>query len=267
MKHTDDTILKQLNTRLFGHPCIVLQTVDSTNSEIMRRVGEDAEEGLTVIADRQTAGRGRLGRHWHSMAQHTLTMSVLLKPALSPKYIPQISLLAAVALHDALASFAPDIRIKWPNDILYHGKKVAGILTEMRAESGHVQAVVIGMGVNVRAPESGWPEDIVNIAADLASIVGHTNMDISPMRVAVRILESLEKHYVAWLKDGFAPVRKQWWQAHAACGKSVRVHDGECYIEGIAEALDGDGALLLRTNAGLQRIVAGDLELMEKTVT
>jgi len=256
-----DLLERRLNIRLLGRPCIVLDEVDSTNSETMRRAATGAEEGLIVLANTQTAGRGRLQRRWHSWPEHTLAMSVLLKPPLSPEKIPQISLLTAVALHDALSPLAPDIRIKWPNDILYHGRKMAGILTEMRAEPGRVQAVVVGMGINVNAPSGGWPEDIADIATDLGSASGRT---VSRMDIAVRILESMERHYLDYLRDGFGPVRKQWWQAHAACGKPVRVHDGLCYIEGIAETLDEDGALLLRTHAGLQRIVAGDLELIEE---
>lgn len=255
---------QRLNTRLPGPPCIVLDEVDSTNSEAMRRANGGAREGLIVLANRQTAGRGRLGRRWHTLEEHALAMSVLLRPALSPEKIPQISLLAAVAIHDALSPLAPGIRIKWPNDILHHGKKIAGILTEMRAEPGRVQAVVVGMGINVRTPEQGWPEEITDIATDLSSASGRA---VSRMDIAVRILESLEKHYLAWLNDGFAPVREQWWQAHASCGKPVRIYDGLHYIEGMAEALDEDGALLLRTRTGLQRIVAGDLELMEKIVS
>ncbi|MDQ6960581.1 MAG: biotin--[acetyl-CoA-carboxylase] ligase [Mariprofundaceae bacterium] len=253
-------ITQQLNTRLLGQSCIVLDAVDSTNSETMRRANEGAREGLIVLADRQTAGRGRLQRRWHTIAEHTLAMSILLRPPLSPEKIPQISLLTAVALHDALSSFAPDVKIKWPNDILHHGRKMAGILTEMRAEPGRVQAVVVGMGVNVHAPEKSWPEDIAAIATDLGAASGRA---VSRMEAAIRILESMERHYLDYLSHGFGPVREQWWQAHAACGKQVRVYDGLHYIEGIAEDLDEDGALLLRTHAGLQRIVAGDLELME----
>jgi len=252
---------QHLNTRLLGHPCLVLDKVDSTNSEAMRQASVGAQEGLTVLADKQTAGRGRLQRHWHTIAEHTLAMSVLLKPPLAPEKIPQISLLTAVALHDALSPLVPDIKIKWPNDILYHGRKMAGILTEMRAEPGRVQAVVVGMGINVLPPSGGWPEDIADIAIDLGSASGRT---VSRMDIAVRILKSMEQHYLDYLNNGFDPVREQWWQAHAACGKPVRVHDGLRYIEGIAEALDEDGALLLRTSSGTQRVVAGDLELMEQ---
>ncbi len=253
-------IKQQLRTCLLGQSCIILDTVDSTNSEAMRRAGKGAREGLIVLADRQTAGRGRLRRRWHGMAEHTLTMSILLRPPLPPGKIPQISLLTAVALHDALSSFATKIKIKWPNDILHNGKKMAGILTEMRAKPGCVQAVVVGMGINIHAPGKSWPEDIAAIATDLDTASGRT---VSRMEAVVCILESMEQHYLDYLRHGFGPVRERWWQAHVARGKQVRVYDGLHYIVGIAEDMDEDGALLLRTHAGLQRIVVGDLELME----
>jgi len=249
----------QLKTFRIGRPCIVLDTVDSTNSEAMRLAGDGAKEGLAVLSEHQSAGRGRLGRRWHTIAEDTLAMSVLLRPKLAPAQAPQLSLLAAVAMHEALAPLAPDIRVKWPNDLVCHGRKLAGILTEMRAEPDRVQAVVIGMGVNVRAPREGWPKDIGSIATDLASASARP---VTRMEVARRILESLDRVYISWLDTGFGPVREQWWRAHAACGKPVRVHHGAGYIEGIAETLDADGALLLRTQAGIERVIAGDMELL-----
>ncbi len=249
----------RLKTRFVGRPCLVLDEVDSTNSEAMRLASEGAEEGLTVIAHRQTRGRGRLGRNWHTFADDGLAMSILLRPNLPPEHVSQLTLVAGVACHQALSNFAPGIRLKWPNDLLHNGRKLAGILTEMRAEPGHVQAVVIGIGVNVRAPANGWPADITQPATDLSSIAGKP---VSRLETATRLLESLEAIYVDFLENGFAAVSEQWWQAHATSGKPVRVHDGGRYITGIADSLDADGALLLRTENGIERIIAGDLEIM-----
>jgi len=249
----------RLKTRFIGRPCLVLDEVDSTNSEAVRLASEGAGEGLVVIAKRQTGGRGRLGRSWHSLADDGLAMSILLRPDLPPEQISRLTLVAGVACHRALSNFSPGIRLKWPNDLLYNGGKLAGILTEMRAEPGHVQAVIIGIGINVRAPADGWPADITQPATDLSSAAGKP---VSRLEVAIRTLESLEAAYVDFLENGFAVVREQWWQAHAASDKQVRVRDGNQYITGIAESLDIDGALLLRTGNGVKRIIAGDLELM-----
>ncbi len=266
-------LIKRLAGQRIGSRCMVVDEVDSTNSALMRLAekrpaekgladdDEDvAPDGLVMLAERQTHGRGRLQRPWHSAARQTLSMSILLRPPLSPLEVPQLSLLTAVAVHRALSPLLPGVRIKWPNDILCANCKLAGILTEMRAEPGRVQAVVIGIGLNVRAPNGGWPEDLAEIAGDLSSLSGqqHRRMD-----VAAAVLCEMDVIYRDYLRDGFAAVRESWWQAHAASGKAVRVHDGAGYIDGIAEALDSDGALLLRTSSGLRRIIAGDLQLME----
>lgn len=249
----------RLATQRLGHPCLVLEQVDSTNIEAMRLAEEGAAEGLVVLAEHQSHGRGRLGRKWHTQPQDALAMSVLLKPQLSPAEVSQLSLVAAVGLHDALCAFAPEARIKWPNDLMLGGAKLAGILTEMWAEPGVVHAVIVGYGVNVRRPEAGWPDDIATIATDLSSAAGRK---ISRTDVAIRVIECLEHAYLDFLANGFDPIRERWWHAHLASGQQVRVYDGRSYIEGVAQALDGDGALLLLTPDGVKRIIAGDLEVM-----
>lgn len=240
-----------------GREIIILDETDSTNRQLMRMAESGAADGTVMLAHRQSAGRGRLGRRWHTL-NDALACSVLLRPALPPERIPQLSLLTAVALHEGLSAFAPDIAIKWPNDLQHKGAKLAGILTEMRAEPGRVHAVVLGFGINLKPPAEGWPEDIGKPATDLQSIGG----PVFRLDVISSVLASLDEWYERYLKEGFAPVHRAWWQAHAACGRPVRVHDGRDYIEGIAVALDEDGALLLRTERGEQRIIAGDLELL-----
>jgi len=248
-----------------GSRCMVVDEVDSTNSALMRLAesGEQAADGLVMFAERQTSGRGRLQRRWHSAERHSLTMSILLRPPLPPSDVPQLSLLTALAVQRALLPFLPQARIKWPNDILCAGRKLAGILIEMRSEPGRVQAVVIGIGLNVRPPDGGWPEEMAGIAGDVSSLSGQS---LRRMDVAVALLREIDMLYQNYLRDGFAAIRDHWWQAHIASGKRVRVDNGSGYIDGIAEALDTDGALLLRTASGLERIVAGDLQLMEEGV-
>jgi len=251
-------IKAQLTTHRIGKQVTILEETGSTNKDAMQQAETGAPEGLVIFANKQTSGKGRLGRTWHTMPE-SLAASVLLRPDLPPEQVPQLSLLTAVALHDALSRYCPDIRIKWPNDLLYHGSKVAGILTEMRAEPGRVHAVVLGFGINLAAPANGWPIDIDKPATDLTSI---SAAQISKTGIAVAVLHALDAWYDIWLTEGFAPVHRAWWQAHAASGAKVSVYDGRKYIEGIASALDDDGALLLETPSGIQRIIAGDLELL-----
>ena len=240
-----------------GKRVIILDETESTNRDAMAEADRGAEEGLVIFSHQQHGGRGRLGRRWHTVSD-SIACSVLLRPKLAPEQVPQLSLLTSVALHDGLGKFAHDLRIKWPNDILYHNAKLAGILTEMRAEPGHVHAVVLGFGINLSTPSSGWPEDITQRVTDLHTISGKK---YSRVEVAAAVLTALDEWYDIYLKQGFAPIHAAWWQAHAASGQQVRVHDGHGYIDGIATALDEDGALLLETNRGTQRIIAGDLEI------
>jgi len=242
-----------------GSQIEVIDTVDSTNLELLRRAESGAPEGLVIFAERQTKGRGRLARTWHTFAGDALAFSLLLRPDLPPQRIPEVPLVAACGLHRAVAMLVPEVRLKWPNDLLHQGQKVAGILTEMRAEPGRVHALVIGIGINVRPPLGGWPEDIRQPATDLSTAAGR---DIDRHELATACIRGLDEAYNLWLNEGFAPIRDAWWRAHAASGQRVRVHDGQGYIDGIAESLDLDGALLLNTGDQTRRIIAGDLELL-----
>ena len=248
----------RLSTSCIGNHINVVEQTGSTNRDAMQQAELGAEEGLVIFANRQTEGKGRMGRTWHTLPA-SLACSVLLRPALPPEQVPQLSLLTAVALQDALSQFVPDISIKWPNDILHRGAKLAGILTEMRAEPGSVHAVVLGFGINMKAPLDGWPDSITQKATDLESAACR---NISRLEVATAVIHALEQWYTLYLEQGFAPVHRAWWRAHAASGQKVRVHDGRSYIDGIATALDHDGALLLDTGHQVQRIIAGDLELL-----
>jgi BirA family biotin operon repressor/biotin-[acetyl-CoA-carboxylase] ligase len=252
------TLKARLNCKRIGSQIKILEETGSTNRDIMREAEQGTEEGLVIFANRQSHGKGRMGRTWQTVPE-SLACSVLLRPALPPEQMPQLSLLTAVALHDALSRYCPDIGIKWPNDLLCHGAKLAGILTEMRAEPGYVHAVALGFGINLQAPANGWPSEISQKAIDLTTA---SRQKISRLDVAAEILNVLDHWYGLYLSDGFAPVHAAWWQAHTSSGQAVRVFDGRQYIEGIASALDDDGTLLLKTNSGIERIIAGDLELL-----
>lgn len=235
-------------------------SVDSTNKEAMRQATQGAAEGLVVVAKSQTDGKGRLGRKWHTVSG-SLAMTVLLKPNIKAAEVPKMSLLAAVALHEALSQFSPHIGIKWPNDLLVHGKKLSGILTEMRCEGEKVKAVILGLGINISTPPEGWPSDITQPCTDLKTASG---IRVENDDVITRILESLDIWYTRFLEEGFTPIHEAWWKAHLASGKTVRVHNGHEYIEGIAYALAEDGALRLLVNGEEQRIIAGDVSLMDE---
>lgn len=253
----------RLNTKRLGNSIEILDETDSTNREAMRQAESGAAEGLVIIADSQREGRGRLGRSWFTSGHDSLAMSVLLRPEMQPEHVPQLSLLTAVAAQRALNRFVPALRIKWPNDLLLRGAKLAGILTEMRAEPGRVHAVVLGIGINIRKPDGGWPESITQRVTDMTTAAGR---EISRLEIAAAVINELDQCYAEYLAHGFALIREWWWEAHAASGRTVRAHGESGYVEGIAEALDEDGALLLRVNGEVRRFVAGDIELIGEVI-
>ena len=236
------------------------KTLDSSNKEVLRQAEGGATEGLVVVANEQTDGKGRLGRTWFTI-DHALAMSVLLRPNIKPADVPKLSLVTAVAVHEALALFVPQVGIKWPNDLLISGKKVSGILTEMRCNHSAVESVVIGIGINISAPSDGWDESITAPATELNTASGKNS---DKTHVLQAVLESLDSWYTLFLKEGFTPIHQAWWNAHIASGKMVSVYDGNTYIQGIAQALGTDGTLRLLVNGVEKSIIAGDVSLMDQ---
>ncbi|HID36309.1 MAG TPA: biotin--[acetyl-CoA-carboxylase] ligase [Ghiorsea sp.] len=235
------------------------ESLDSTNKEVLRQAAQGAKEGLTIVAEQQSNGKGRLGRTWETV-DHALAMSVLLRPPIDIAQVSQLSLVSAVAAHEALALFAAQTRIKWPNDLLIDGKKVCGILTEMQQDK-HGLAVVIGLGINVSDPKSGWAKDMRTPPTSLNT---YCVQNIHKDDVLQAILESLNTWYNRFIQNGFTPIRNAWEKAHIANGQTVSVHDGNSYIQGIALGLAEDGALCLLVNGEEQRIIAGDVSIMEQ---
>jgi len=232
-----------------------LAEVDSTQSEARRLAEAGAPEGTVVRAEHQTRGRGRLGREWVDEPRSALLTSIILRPPVEVSRLPQLSLVAGIAVAGALgeASGLP-VAVAWPNDLLIRGLKVAGILAESFAGSGGTGPVVIlGIGINVN--QVRFPPDLGGRATSLALEAGHA---FDRERLLAAVLERLEAWYRRWVAEGFGPVREAWRRASATLGQPV-VADGG--VAGIAEDLGEDGALLVRTEAGaLVRRVATALE-------
>ncbi len=234
------------------------ESLDSTNKEVLRQAKMGAKQGLVVVTAEQTAGKGRLGRTWQTLNQ-SLAMSVLLRPDLPASEISKLSLLTAVSLHDALTLFTPNVGIKWPNDLLIEGKKVCGILTEMQ-QTDDGFAVALGMGINIESPQT-WDK---NMRTPPTSLNEHCSRYIHKDDVLQAALEALDTRFIQLQNQGFSPILQAWETAHIATGKEVSVHDGNTYIQGIALGLADDGALRLLVNGEEQRIIAGDVSIMDK---
>ncbi|HET9594910.1 MAG TPA: biotin--[acetyl-CoA-carboxylase] ligase [Anaeromyxobacteraceae bacterium] len=249
-----------LSTHDVGREVHWFAEVSSTNDAAKELAEEGALHGEVVVAETQTAGRGRRGRAWASPPGKNLYLSVVLRPELPPSRAPELTLLASVALCQAARrTGVAGAAIKWPNDVLVGGRKLAGILTEMAAEPDVVQWVVLGLGVNVNAGVEDFPGELRDVVTSLARERGEP---VPRALFAAALLSGLE----AWLDrhaaEGFAPVRAAWRELSDTLGRDVRVRAAGEELVGRAEDVDAQGALLVRTAAGLERVLAGDVELL-----
>jgi BirA family transcriptional regulator, biotin operon repressor / biotin---[acetyl-CoA-carboxylase] ligase len=256
--HADDLLSRLGKTRIVGRDIRVFQQTDSTNDVIEKLAGDGVKEGVVVLAESQTSGRGRMGRKWVSPAGKGLWFSVLLRPGLRPQAVTQLTVASATALRRAIqqvTSLQPEI--KWPNDLLLEGRKVAGILTELSAELDRVKYVILGIGVDVNLNSGDFPPELRKTATSLKIQAGRT---ISRPELAVAVLQQLDEDYARVCAGDFASLAGEW-EAHCTTlGREVVIRFGDRHVRGRAESLAEDGALLLRTEHGrLERIVGGDV--------
>jgi BirA family biotin operon repressor/biotin-[acetyl-CoA-carboxylase] ligase len=256
--HADDLMSRLGKTRVIGRDIHVFQETTSTNDIIEKFARDGVKEGVVVFAESQTKGRGRLGRKWASPSKKGLWFSILLRPDLRPHETTQLTVASATALRRAIetqTSLKPEI--KWPNDILIRGKKVAGILTELNAEVDRVKYVIIGIGVDVNLNSRDFPPELKKIATSLKIELGKT---ISRAELAVTILREFDADYRRICSSEFEDVAEEWEKHCKTIGEEVVIRTGAREIRGRAESLAEDGALLLRTEHGRpERIVGGDV--------
>ena len=258
--HADDLLARLGKTKVVGRDIQVFEQTTSTNDVIEKLARDGVKEGAVVFAESQTKGRGRLGRKWLSPTRKGLWFSVLLRPELRPPETMQLMVASATALRRAIktaAGLAADI--KWPNDLLIGGKKVAGILTEMSAEMDRVRHVILGIGVDVNQDAAEFPPELRKTATSLKIESGE---EISRAGLAVEILRELDFDYARIRAGKFAAVADEWEAACVTIGKDVTIHVGDRNFRGRAESLDDAGALSVRTEHGhLERITGGDVTL------
>lgn len=231
---------------------------ESTNT-IAMRLGEAGEpHGALVLAEEQTAGRGRAGRVWTSERSAGIYCSVLLRPAIPPAHAPVLTLVAGLAARDAVAEeldTVPDIR--WPNDLLAGGRKLGGILTEMHAEPDRVHYAVIGIGINVNQPK--MPEPLAGIATSLRMDTGKTH---SRLELLIRLLRQLDRYYNQFLSEGAAPILRRFAQVSSYFkGKGVRITTSVETFTGTTAGLDPSGVLrVVRDDGrGTELVLSGDV--------
>jgi len=256
----DDLLARLGKTKVVGRDIQVFEQTTSTNDVIEMLARDGVKEGAVVFAEAQTKGRGRLGRKWMSPTHKGLWFSVLLRPDSRPQETTQLTVASATALRRAIKTVAGlSAEIKWPNDLLISGKKIVGILTEMSAEVDRVRHVILGIGVDVNQDAAEFSPELRKIATSLKVESGR---EISRAELATEILRELDIDYARICGGKFSTVADEWEAGCATIGKNVSVQMGARQIRGRAEALDDDGALLVRTEHGhLERIIGGDVTL------
>ncbi len=256
----DDLLSRLGPTKVVGRDIQVFEQTTSTNDVAEKLARDGVKEGAVVFAESQTKGRGRLGRKWMSPTRKGLWFSVLLRPNLHPQETTQLTVISATALRRAIKTITGlQPEIKWPNDLLLGGKKVAGILTEMSAEMDRVRHVILGIGVDVNQSAEEFPAELRKIATSLKIESG---AEISRAELATEILRELDFDYARICSGKFSEVADEWEAASATIGRNVTVHVGDRHFRGHAESLDDDGALLIRSEHGhLERVIGGDVML------
>ncbi|GMB07902.1 biotin--[acetyl-CoA-carboxylase] ligase [Thermolongibacillus altinsuensis] len=259
-KVTGNEIQLGLKTKRLGWNVYYEESVPSTQKIAHKLAYDGAEEGTLVIAEEQTAGRGRLDRSWHSPKGTGIWMSLILRPAIPPQQAPQLTLLAAVAVSQGIqevTGLVPDI--KWPNDILLNGKKAVGILTELQADPDQVHAVIVGIGINVNQTREHFPSELASTATSLALEAGKP---VNRAQLVQMILSKFETLYDQYLQHGFSPIKLLWEGYAVTIGKEVVARTLSGTVSGVALGITDTGTLKLRTKDGdIHYIYSADIEI------
>jgi BirA family transcriptional regulator, biotin operon repressor / biotin---[acetyl-CoA-carboxylase] ligase len=257
-----DEIRLGLKTKFLGQSIQYEDSVDSTQRVAHRLAYDQSMEGTVVVAEEQTLGRGRMDRKWYSPKYTGIWMSIILRPKIPLPKAPQLTLIAAVAVVQAieeLTELTP--QIKWPNDILINGKKLTGILTELQAEADQINSVIIGMGINVNQALEDFPIELREIATSLAIEQG---VFFSRSSIIRSVLTNLEKLYILYLEKGFFPIKILWESYAISIGKTIKARTLSNVIEGKALGITDDGVLKIEDHSGeIHYIYSADIDLSE----
>ena len=263
MTLNSERIQASLTTAFVGRPTYYRATIGSTMDEARRLAERDAPEGTVIVADEQTAGRGRMERQWFAPPGTCILCSILFRPDLAPVQGQWLTMLCAMAAADAVDQVTGlQVSLKWPNDLIVQAqqwKKLAGILTETGVTGNRLSYAVVGIGINVNVA----PRDLPALAPDATSILAETGKETDRTVLLAALLAGVEARYTR-LQAGTSP-HAEWAARLATLGRPVEASTFRGPFAGIAESVDENGALLLRTPDGkLHRLVAGDVTLARR---
>ncbi len=255
----ESEIREGLKTSILGQGEIVcLKETESTNAYAKAMAVDGIPEGTVIVAELQTRGRGRRGRDWFSPFREGLYLTMILRPQIRPTEAPRLTLMTSVAVAEAIEDMTDlNCRIKWPNDVLIGGKKVAGILTEIHSEMDAVNFVVLGIGINVNTPLDSFPDEL---KAKASSLLIETGRIVSRVELLRACLERIEARYEEFNKGRFDDVMDCWRERSDIIGREIEVDMINRRFRGVAVEFDADGVLILKDGEGnTQRIFSGDV--------
>jgi BirA family biotin operon repressor/biotin-[acetyl-CoA-carboxylase] ligase len=244
-----DSVKQVIQTRLLATVVHYWDEVDSTNAALARLLKTGADEGTVVMADTQTAGRGRVGKPWFSPPGVNLHLSVVVKPAIPVTDAHFYTLIGSLAVSDALANYDIIAQVKWPNDVLVNDKKIAGVLSELQIAGERVDSLILGIGVNVNINRSNMDRQYGEAAAGATSLLEVLGHSADRNVLAARILENLERRHFQFLAHGKQAVVAEW-RSRSFLGRRVTIHEGGIHVEGIAVNLDDEGCLVVTLDDG-----------------
>jgi len=249
----------RLKTKILGRRIYSWQSVQSTNTIASRLAALGAPEGTLIVAEKQTRGRGRFGRSWHSPAGLGVYCSIILRPKISPAQAPGISLITAIAVAETITAYGNiDVKIKWPNDILIAGKKAAGILTELSAEIGRTNYVIVGLGININHRQFHFPESLKKSST---SIRTGLKKEINRVEFFKKFLVNMEKEYLHFRKYGLAKSRTKILKFSSLINSPITLKIGRKTVSGNVLDIDDIGRLVVETADGIKNFSAGEVTM------
>lgn len=256
---TYEEIEEWLNTHHIGRKICYYETISSTNVEA-KKIAPLEEEGTVIVAEYQTAGRGRLGRNWQSPRGKGIWMSIILKPKVDPIYVAKVTLIGAAAVNLALKDIGIISYIKWPNDIIINDKKVCGILTEMSSELNRINYVIMGIGINVNLDKEDFSKDISKVGTSLKIETGEK---VYRKKLLAKVLNRFEELYVPFIKDGdLSQTIKICKENSALIGRKVRVICREEEKIGKVLNIDNNGKLVIEYDNGeVENLLSGEVSV------
>ncbi|MEN8904865.1 MAG: biotin--[acetyl-CoA-carboxylase] ligase [Clostridiales bacterium] len=258
-------IMNNLNTTIIGKNIIYYDEIDSTNIESKKMLQDGLEEGSIIIADKQTNGRGRMGRLWHSLPNKGIWMSIILKPVICIEEVQKITLATAIAVAKALEKCLKiKAGIKWPNDILLDDKKVCGILTEMSAEVGRINYVIVGIGINVKHKKDDFAKDIIDRAISLESYLEKINSyEILDRNVIIKnILIEFDRVYKYILSFQTKKIIDIWKWYSITLGRDIKIIGENYKYNGRAINITNEGKLVVKLDDGsIKEFISGEISI------